>query len=118
MTRWNRPLLVLSGIMAVLALVALVGVFADDRVLTGAPVWLKVFKFAVSFTLYGVTLAWMLSVLPTRGRVVGGAAVLITATSAVEMLIITAQAARGAPATSTRRRVSTRCSGRSCPCPS
>ncbi|GIH80005.1 hypothetical protein [Planobispora longispora] len=95
MTRWNRPLLVLSGIMAVLALVALVGVFADDRVLTGAPVWLKVFKFAVSFTLYGVTLAWMLSVLPTRGRVVGGAAVLITATSAVEMLIITAQAARG-----------------------
>ena len=54
--------------MAVLAVVAAVGIFVDSRVLTGAPIWLKPFKFAVSFVLYGVTLAWMLSLLPRRSR--------------------------------------------------
>jgi len=78
-TRWNRPLLALSGIMGVLMVVALFGIFLDDRIVTGAPVWMKVFKFAVSFLLYGLTLAWTLSVLPTRGKAAERAAIVIVA---------------------------------------
>ena len=40
--------------MAVLTVVTAIGVFADDRVLTGVPIWLKPFKFAVSFVLYAL----------------------------------------------------------------
>lgn len=94
-TRWNRPLLALSGIMGILMVVALFGIFLDDRIVTGAPVWTKVFKFAVSFLLYGLTLAWTLSVLPTRGKAAERAAIVIVAASVIEVAIITAQAIRG-----------------------
>ncbi len=95
MTRWNRPLLALSGAMAVLTLVALAGLLADDRVLTGAPIWLKVFKFAVSITVYAATLAWILAVLPRRSRPAERAAVVIVAALTVEMIVIVTQVLRG-----------------------
>lgn len=92
---WNRPLMVLVAAMAVLAVGAAAGVLTDDRVLTGAPIWLKPFKFAVSFVLYGLTLAWMLSLLPERHRLAGRAAVMIAAMTVVEMAVITGQVLRG-----------------------
>jgi hypothetical protein len=95
MLRWHRPLLVLTGLMAVLALVTTVGVFADGRILLGAPVWLKPWKFAVSFALYGFTLAWMLSVLPRRSRLAEWAGVFIVGVAVVEVTIIVVQAGRG-----------------------
>ncbi len=95
MTRWNRPLLALSGVMTVLTVIAAAGLFADDRIVTGAPVWMKVFKFAVSFAIYGATLAWTLSVLPKRGKAVERAVVVLVAASAIEVIIITFQAMRG-----------------------
>ncbi|MCG5437732.1 hypothetical protein [Micromonospora foliorum] len=94
-TRWNRPLMVLVSVMAVLAVVAVVGVLVDPRVLTGAPIWLKPFKFAVSFVLYGATLAWMLSLLPRRSRVVEWAVVVIVAVAVVENAWIIGQVVRG-----------------------
>ncbi|WP_236049274.1 hypothetical protein [Paractinoplanes ovalisporus] len=93
--RWHRPLLLMTAAMAVLTVITAVGVFADDRVLVGAPVWLKPFKFSVSFTVYGLTLAWMLAVLPRRSRVAEWAATVIVAASVAEVAIITFQAARG-----------------------
>jgi hypothetical protein len=93
--RWHKPLLVLTGAMVVLALVATVGVFADARVLTGAPIWLKPWKFAVSFVLYAFTLAWMLSVLPRRSRFAEIAGVIIVGVAVIEMAVIVIQAARG-----------------------
>jgi hypothetical protein len=93
--RWHKPLLVLTGAMVVLALVTTVGVFADARILTGAPIWLKPWKFAVSFVLYAFTLAWMLSVLPRRSRLAEVAGVIIVGVSVIEMAIIVIQAARG-----------------------
>ena len=45
-----------GALVPVLAVLAVV----DDRVLLGAPVWLKPLKFAVSFFTYSGTLAWML----------------------------------------------------------
>ncbi|MGC4866251.1 hypothetical protein ACLQ3B_12565 [Micromonospora sp. DT53] len=94
-TRWNRPLMFLVSVMAVLAVVAVVGILVDPRVLTGAPIWLKPFKFGVSFVLYGATLAWMLSLLPRRSRAVERAVVVIVAVAVVENAWIVGQVLRG-----------------------
>ncbi|MFD0585683.1 hypothetical protein [Dactylosporangium darangshiense] len=92
---WHRPLMIFVATMAVLAVICAVGVFADPRVLTGAPIWLKPFKFSVSFVLYGVTLAWMLSLLPRRSRVAEWAGTVIVAMSLIEMVVIVGQVMRG-----------------------
>ncbi len=92
---WHRPLVVFSAAMATLAVVSAVGLVVDDRVLVGAPIWAKPFKFSVSFVAYCLTLAWMLTLL-TRGRRIGrwaGHAVVVT--GLVEMVIITVQVLRG-----------------------
>jgi hypothetical protein len=81
--------------MAALTVVAAIGVVADPRVLTGAPIWLKPLKFAISFVLYGITLAWMLTLLPRRSRVAEWAATVIVAVSVVELAIIVTQVLRG-----------------------
>jgi hypothetical protein len=93
--RWHRPLMIFAAAMAVLALVAAAGVFADPRVLTGAPIWLKPFKFAVSFALYTFTLAWMLSLLPRRSRLAERTATVLVAMSLAEMVVIVTQVVRG-----------------------
>ncbi len=81
--------------MAVTAVVSAVGLVVDDRVLVGAPVWAKPFKFAVSFVAYCLSLAWMLSFLP-RGRRVGRwAGTVVALASLVEMVIIIGQVIRG-----------------------
>ncbi|MEU8209416.1 hypothetical protein AB0B85_09465 [Micromonospora sp. NPDC049044] len=94
-THWNRPLMVFVCAMAVLAVVAAVGILVDSRVLTGAPIWLKPFKFSVSFVLYGATLAWMLSLLPRRSRAAEWAVTVIVAMSVIEMMVIVGQVVRG-----------------------
>jgi hypothetical protein len=74
---------------------AIVGLAIDSRVITGAPAWLKPAKFAVSITIYTVTLAWIFTRIPawTRTRRVVG---WITASTMVlEMTIIAMQAWRG-----------------------
>ncbi|WP_446219534.1 hypothetical protein [Micromonospora sp. IBHARD004] len=92
---WHRPLMVFVSAMAVLAVVSAVGIVADPRVLTGAPIWLKPFKFSVSFVLYGTTLAWMLSLVPRRSRIAEWAGTVIVAMSLVEMVVIVGQVLRG-----------------------
>ncbi|SCL14223.1 hypothetical protein GA0070616_0379 [Micromonospora nigra] len=92
---WHRPLMLLTSAMAVLTVVAAVGVFTDPRILTGVPIWLKPLKFAVSFGLYGVTLAWMLSQLRRRSRVAEWSATVIVAMSLAELVVIVVQVLRG-----------------------
>jgi hypothetical protein len=92
---WHRPLVTLTGIMGVMAVVALVGVFADPRVLTGVPIWIKPVKFAVSIAIYAFTLAWMLSVLPRRSRIAGAAASIVVVALTLEMIVIVGQVIRG-----------------------
>ncbi|MGC5053136.1 hypothetical protein ACLQ2S_16975 [Micromonospora sp. DT48] len=91
----HRPLMVFVSAMAVLAVVCAVGIVADERVLTGAPIWLKPFKFSVSFVLYGGTLAWLLALLPRRSRVAEWAVTVVVAMGVVEMIIIVGQVLRG-----------------------
>ncbi|WP_245001624.1 hypothetical protein [Streptomyces alfalfae] len=111
---WHRPLVLFSAAMAAVTVVSAVGLLVDDRVMVGAPIWAKPFKFAVSFIAYGLSLAWMLSALD-RGRRAGAdarphpagakrrtgrgvawwAGTVVAAASLVEMLIITGQVIRG-----------------------
>ncbi|MFI8827127.1 hypothetical protein [Streptomyces sp. NPDC053431] len=83
--------------MGLLALVSAGGLVLDDRVLVGAPIWAKPFKFSLSFIAYGLTLAWMLSLLPAgRARRIGWwAGTVLTVASLVEMVLITLQVVRG-----------------------
>jgi hypothetical protein len=92
---WHRPLLVLVAAAAMLTVVTAVGVFADGRVLTGAPIWLKPLKFAVSTVLYAFTLAWLLSLLPRRSRFAERTGVVIVSALVIELIIIVAQVIRG-----------------------
>ncbi|MEU5903312.1 hypothetical protein ABZ780_02925 [Micromonospora sp. NPDC047467] len=91
----HRPMLLFVAAMAVLAVVSAIGVLADPRLVTGAPIWLKPLKFAMSFVLYGTTLAWMLSLLPRRSRIAEWAVTVIVAMAVIEMVIIVAQVIRG-----------------------
>jgi hypothetical protein len=92
---WHRPLMLFASAMAVLAVVSAVGVFVDPRIVTGAPIWLKPFKFSLSFVLYATTLAWMLSLLPRRSRIAEWAATVVIAASVIEMVAIVTQVVRG-----------------------
>ncbi|MFD9965820.1 hypothetical protein [Amycolatopsis sp. NPDC058986] len=66
----HRPLVVLTGAMAVLCVVSLLGLLVDDRVIVNAPIWLKPFKFTVAIGSYAITLALLLSQV-RRGRRIG-----------------------------------------------
>ncbi len=91
----HRPLVWFAASMGALALVSAVGLAVDDRILVGAPIWAKPFKFSVSFVAYALSLAWMLSLLP-RGRRTGWwAGTVVAGASAVEMVLITLQVVRG-----------------------
>ncbi|MEV8440233.1 hypothetical protein AB0425_22875 [Actinosynnema sp. NPDC051121] len=98
MTRFLRPhppLMLFSLLMAALAVVSLGGLIVDDRILAGSPIWFKPFKFGVSLALYGVTLAWMLT-LTTRLRRVGRwAGTVIALAGTAEMVVIVGQVVRG-----------------------
>jgi hypothetical protein len=91
--RGHRGLFAFAVAMAALTPVLAVLAVVDHRVLLGAPLWVKPLKFAVSFVAYSATLAWMLGRLPRRSLQRTGTAIVVA--SAVEMAIITGQAALG-----------------------
>ena len=93
--RASAPLTVTGfSMLAVLALTVL-GLAVDPRIVTGAPVWLKPAKFAISIAVYAFTLAWIFSFLdswPKTRRVVGRITAFVMF---LEMAIIALQAFRG-----------------------
>lgn len=91
--RGSRQLMVLAGVMAGLALVSLVGLVVDDRTVLGQPVWLKPFKFGVSFVVNGFTLAWLLAHVQV-GRWGRAAVTVLSVSSFLEVALIVLQAAR------------------------
>jgi hypothetical protein len=93
--RTSPPLTAVGLLMLVVAVPSLVGVFVDPRVITGAPAWLKPFKFAVSTAVYSLTLAWIFGYLsdwPRTRRVVGWTTAIVFV---LEVAIIDVQAWRG-----------------------
>ncbi|GAA5131010.1 hypothetical protein [Pseudonocardia adelaidensis] len=91
---WHRPLLLVAAVAAPFVVISLAGVLLDDRVLVGAPIWLKPFKFAVSIVIYAVTWAWLFAHLP-RNRPVRWSTTIIAAMLVIEYVIIVAQVVRG-----------------------
>jgi hypothetical protein len=99
---WLRRLWAVSPSLTAVSLAQLLllagyaaGLAWDGRVVTGAPVWLKPAKFAASVLLYGPTLTWMLSHVEGRRRAVRWVGAVSAAGLALEMAVITVQAARG-----------------------
>ncbi len=78
------PLLVLViGLHAILIGVGVAGLALDPRTILGAPLWAKTTKFALSITLYCISLLWMLTQLKSRPRL----ARFIATGSAIMMLL-------------------------------
>ncbi|MDH2392622.1 hypothetical protein QCN29_28360 [Streptomyces sp. HNM0663] len=81
--------------MAAVTVFTAIGLAVDDRTLTGAPIWAKPLKFSLSFTAYGLSLSWMLSLLTRARRAGWWAGTVVAAAGAVEMIAIVGQAIRG-----------------------
>jgi len=93
--RTSPPLTAVGALMLVAAGASLAGLLVDPRIITGAPAWLKPFKFAVSTAVYSLTLAWIfgwLSEWPRVRRVVGWTTAIVFV---LEVAVIDAQAWRG-----------------------
>lgn len=94
--RAHPPLMVVVAGMALLVVVSAGGLVLDDRVLLDVPVWVKPLKFAVSFIAYGLTFAWLLSLLDAGRRRLGRRlGTVIAVTAALEMVVIVGQVVRG-----------------------
>ncbi|WP_018682418.1 hypothetical protein [Actinokineospora enzanensis] len=92
---WHRPLVLFTVLMGALTVVSLVGMVVDDRQLEGVSVWLKPLKFDLSFILFALTWAWLLSLPEHTTRFLNRTATVLVGGGLVEMVIITVQAARG-----------------------
>lgn len=91
----SGPLTAVGIGMLVVAAASLVAMAVDSRVITGAPAWLKPFKFAISTAVYSLTLAWIFSMFlgwPRVRRVVGWTTAIVFV---LEVAIIDVQAWRG-----------------------
>ncbi|MEV8631482.1 hypothetical protein AB0395_07470 [Streptosporangium sp. NPDC051023] len=85
----------MSAIMTVLAIISFGGLLLDHRLLDGMPIWAKPLKFTVSFVTYGLTWAWLLSLLRRTPRWGWWLGTVLAIASVVEMSIIIAQVIRG-----------------------
>jgi hypothetical protein len=93
--RASPPLTAVGTLMLVVAGASVVGMLVDPRSISGAPAWLKPFKFAISTAIYSLTLAWIFEWLPgwpRLRRVVGWTTAIVFV---LEVAVIDAQAWRG-----------------------
>ena len=90
-----RTLVVVAVVSALTLVVAVAGLVADPRVITGAPAWLKPAKFAVSIAIYCATLAWLLTLVQGHRRTVAVLAWVTGVALALELVLIGMQVVRG-----------------------
>jgi hypothetical protein len=81
--------------MAGLTLAASIGLAVDNREILNESVWLKPFKFSISFVLYGATLAWLVSRMRKARRFGWWTGTVFAFTGIVDVGFIAVQAARG-----------------------
>jgi hypothetical protein len=91
----HRALFWTTIVFSVLGFAAIAGCFIDPRTVVGEPIWLKPTKFFLSFSMFTVTAAWLLSLLEQRQRFAKVIGNLMSVALAIEMLCIAGQAARG-----------------------
>jgi hypothetical protein len=93
--RADRPLTIVGTLMLAAAALFAAAMAVDGRTITGAPAWLKPFKFAVSTAIYSLTLAWVFTWLPGWPRVRRIVGRTTATVFVLEVVIIAAQAWRG-----------------------
>ena len=91
----HAPLTVSALVTALVTVFFIVGIFADPRVITGTPAWLKPTKFGVSITLYSLTLVWILGFVRGKRRWVSILGWTVLVTFALEWLAIITQVVHG-----------------------
>src|SRR5215475_6814535 len=74
---------------------SLIGIAFDDRMITGAPAWLKPAKFAISTATFSGTLAWLYRYIRVWTRFVRAMGWIVASVLILEVAIIDIQAARG-----------------------
>jgi len=92
----DRLLTTVGGLMTAAAVLSVVGLVIDQRVIAGFPAWLKPLKFAVSTAIYCLTLAWVFSYLPDWAKTRRWVSLLTSVIIVLEVAIIDVQAWRGA----------------------
>ncbi|MCS5716584.1 hypothetical protein N1027_00360 [Herbiconiux sp. CPCC 205763] len=92
---WHRPLMTVAALMALSALVCLVGLLVDQREVTGVDAWLKPLKFSLSILVYSVTWAWLIAHLPRWRRAAHITGTVIAVALVVEQAAIVGAAAAG-----------------------
>lgn len=91
----SPSLVVVAALHLGLLVVFLAGWALDGRVIAGQAAWLKPAKFAVSIALYTGTLAWLLSYIEGRPRLVKAIAGVTSVGLTIEIVAMAIQAARG-----------------------
>jgi len=92
---FDKPLAFVGSAMVVLLAAMLVGLVLDERVITGAPAWLKPMKFAVSIAIYCFTLLWLLTFVEGRRRLVKAVAAVTAVALGLELVLIAGAAGLG-----------------------
>ena len=94
---WHKPLMWFTAAMVGTGLVAAVEYNLDGRILAGVPIWAKPLLFSISFALYGLTLAWLISRLrrPRLARIAHRVGTVIAVSTGAEMAAIVLQVLRG-----------------------
>ena len=70
------------------------GIFLDPRLVTGAPVWLKPAKFAISTAIFALSLAWLFRYMTLSRALKRGVALLLSSILVLEVGLIDVQAWR------------------------
>jgi hypothetical protein len=91
----SAPLTGTAVLMLVAFIASVAGLFMDDRIVTGVPVWLKPAKFAISTSIFTGTLAWVFRYISIWPRFVRAMGWVISVVLILEVAIIDVQAARG-----------------------
>ena len=76
-------------------LISIAGILFDQRVITGAPAWLKPFKFSLSIAIYSFTLLWILGFVEGKRWLVRAISAVTSAGLIVEMIVVITQVVRG-----------------------
>jgi hypothetical protein len=93
--RMNAPSTFVGVFTFGLLLLMLPGLLIDERVITGAPAWLKPCKFAFSTSVYSFTFVWLLGLLKQHQRLAGLAANATAFALVVQIIVIIVQVIRG-----------------------
>jgi hypothetical protein len=91
----SKPLTAIGVLMIPVIALCLIGLVVDPRIITGMPAWLKPAKFAISISIYTLTLAWIFRYLPEHPRLRSVTGWGTAAMMVIEIGIICIQAARG-----------------------